>query len=198
MSVANRFSMPGTDYAGDNRHVDANPPFWYSYEYGSVHFTVISTEHSLEQGSDQYKVGKPRIGHLSAWDTHLLQPVSGVSMRRLQLRRVCMSSTLPGRPCISSAPLARTFSGNGMWGVLVPRLLPEVRLRRLRACVSHAAVSSDGCAPMALQWLERDFRRVDRCTTPWLVVAMHRPMYVVYPHKANRIVAGQSCCPCAI
>jgi len=31
---------------------------------------------------------------------------------------------------------------------------------------------------------------VDRCVTPWLVAAMHRPMYVVYPHKSNRIVGG--------
>ncbi len=34
----------------------ANAPFWYSYDYGSVHFTVISTEHSLERGSPQYRV----------------------------------------------------------------------------------------------------------------------------------------------
>lgn len=27
-----------------------------------------------------------------------------------------------------------------------------------------------------------------RCTTPWLVVLLHRPMYVVYPHKSNREV----------
>ena len=31
---------------------------------------------------------------------------------------------------------------------------------------------------------------MDRCVTPWLVAAMHRPMYVVYPHKSNRIVGG--------
>ena len=34
----------------------ANAPFWYSYDYGSVHFTVISTEHSLEHGSAQHEV----------------------------------------------------------------------------------------------------------------------------------------------
>eukprot|EP00878_Enallax_costatus_P033572 GHUV01037094.1.p1 GENE.GHUV01037094.1~~GHUV01037094.1.p1 ORF type:complete len:194 (-),score=41.61 GHUV01037094.1:32-613(-) len=28
-----------------------------------------------------------------------------------------------------------------------------------------------------------------RCVTPWLVVLLHRPMYVVYPHKSNREVA---------
>lgn len=27
-----------------------------------------------------------------------------------------------------------------------------------------------------------------RCVTPWLVVLLHRPMYVVYPHKSNREV----------
>ena len=36
---------------------------------------------------------------------------------------------------------------------------------------------------------------MDRCVTPWLVAAMHRPMYVVYPHKSNRIVGGAlRCC----
>lgn len=29
---------------------------------------------------------------------------------------------------------------------------------------------------------------MDRCATPWLAVAMHRPMYVVFPHKSNRVV----------
>ena len=29
---------------------------------------------------------------------------------------------------------------------------------------------------------------IDRCMTPWLFVGMHRPMYVPYPHKSNRIV----------
>ncbi|GAB4817121.1 hypothetical protein N2152v2_004167 [Parachlorella kessleri] len=76
----------------NHHHHRANPPFWYSFSYGSVHFTVLSTEHDVTPGSKQYK------------------------------------------------------------------------------------------------WLKHDLRRVDRCRTPWLVVAMHRPMYVVFPHKSNRIV----------
>ena len=36
--------------------MQSNAPFWYSYNYGSVHFTVISTEHSLEPDSEQYRV----------------------------------------------------------------------------------------------------------------------------------------------
>lgn len=40
-------------------------------------------------------------------------------------------------------------------------------------------------------WLEAALAAVDRCVTPWLVVLMHRPMYVVLPHKANREVAGE-------
>ncbi|PNH06496.1 putative inactive purple acid phosphatase 9 [Tetrabaena socialis] len=58
----------------------AKAPFWYSFEYGSVHFTVISTEHDLTAGSKQRR------------------------------------------------------------------------------------------------WLEADLEGVDRCRTPWLVVALHRPM----------------------
>ncbi|PSC73373.1 inactive purple acid phosphatase 2 [Micractinium conductrix] len=72
--------------------VASNPPFWFSYSHGSVHFVVISTEHDLRPGSKQHR------------------------------------------------------------------------------------------------WLELDLSRVDRCTTPWVIVGMHRPMYVVYPHKSNRIV----------
>lgn len=69
-----------------------NPPFWYSFSHGSVHFVVVSTEHNLSPGSRQHR------------------------------------------------------------------------------------------------WLERDLQHVDRCQTPWVVLGMHRPMYVVYPHKSNRIV----------
>ena len=37
-----------------------NPPFWYSFSHGSVHFVVISTEHDLRPGSRQYRVGVPQ------------------------------------------------------------------------------------------------------------------------------------------
>ncbi|EFJ51087.1 hypothetical protein VOLCADRAFT_48355, partial [Volvox carteri f. nagariensis] len=69
-----------------------NPPFWYSFEYGPVHFTMLSSEHNLERGSAQRR------------------------------------------------------------------------------------------------WLEDDLAAVDRCRTPWVIVGLHRPMYVVYPHKFNRVV----------
>lgn len=38
------------------------------------------------------------------------------------------------------------------------------------------------------EWLVAELRSVNRCKTPWLVVGMHRPMYVVFPHKSNRVV----------
>lgn len=38
-------------------------------------------------------------------------------------------------------------------------------------------------------WLAGDLAAVDRCATPWVVLAVHRPLYVVFPHKSNRIVA---------
>lgn len=82
--AARRFAMPNQDRD--------NAPFWYSYDYGSVHVTVISTEHDLSPGSTQY------------------------------------------------------------------------------------------------DWLHSDLKNVNRCRTPWLIVGLHRPMYVVYPHKDNRIV----------
>lgn len=33
-----------------------NPPFWYSFSHGSVHFVVVSTEHNLSPGSRQHRV----------------------------------------------------------------------------------------------------------------------------------------------
>ena len=43
--VYNRFHMPE----------NGNQPWWYSFEYGLVHFTVLSTEHNFTRGSPQYK-----------------------------------------------------------------------------------------------------------------------------------------------
>lgn len=83
--AAARFTMPDTRGKG-------NPPFWYSHDFGSVHFTYLSTEHDLTPGTQQH------------------------------------------------------------------------------------------------HWLKHDLSAVDRSLTPWSVVVMHRPMYVVYPHKSNRVV----------
>lgn len=47
----------GSDTADSDINSNAirpNAPFWYSFDYGSVHFTVISTENSVEPGSRQY------------------------------------------------------------------------------------------------------------------------------------------------
>jgi len=38
----NRFTMPGTH------------KYWYSLDYGFVHYSIISSEHNIEEGSDQY------------------------------------------------------------------------------------------------------------------------------------------------
>jgi acid phosphatase type 7 len=70
-----------------------NAPFWYAYNFGSVHFVMVSSEHSLRHGSVQWR------------------------------------------------------------------------------------------------WLVRHLAAVDRCKTPWLVLGLHRPMYVIRPHHANRKVA---------
>ena len=37
----NRFTMPG----------NGNALFWYSFDYGSVHFIMLSTEHNITEGS---------------------------------------------------------------------------------------------------------------------------------------------------
>ena len=40
----NRFTMPG----------NGNALFWYSFDYGSVHFIMLSTEHNITEGSPQH------------------------------------------------------------------------------------------------------------------------------------------------
>ena len=62
VATARRFIMPGATLSGlaeDNveyhsRH--ENPPFWYSFDYGSIHFVMLSTEHDVTPGSHQYQV----------------------------------------------------------------------------------------------------------------------------------------------
>lgn len=58
VAVAKRFIMPDREAdASENRGpVPSNAPFWYSFEYGAAHFTVISTEHDFHKHSDQRKV----------------------------------------------------------------------------------------------------------------------------------------------
>ena len=59
VAVASRFTMPNAEAGSQrNRHstVSSNAPFWYSFEYGSAHFTVISTEHDIRKGSAQREV----------------------------------------------------------------------------------------------------------------------------------------------
>ncbi|KAG1677551.1 hypothetical protein FOA52_014449 [Chlamydomonas sp. UWO 241] len=44
----------GGSGSSDSLAPQDNPPFWYSFEYGPVHFTVLSTEHDVSPGSTQY------------------------------------------------------------------------------------------------------------------------------------------------
>ena len=64
VTTARRFIMPGaplgstsSNSPAGNHASESNPPFWYSFDYGSVHFVMLSTEHDITPGSAQYKVG---------------------------------------------------------------------------------------------------------------------------------------------
>jgi len=46
-SYRTRFLMPGKESGGEHN-------FWYSIDYGNVHFTFMSTEHDYQPGSIQY------------------------------------------------------------------------------------------------------------------------------------------------
>lgn len=59
--MARRFHMPSYRNRRDNA------PFWYSFDYGSVHFTVISTEHSLVPGSRQYDWLEAELAAVDRW-----------------------------------------------------------------------------------------------------------------------------------
>lgn len=103
VTTAARFPMPGAIFpfnhaatnasledAADNHHHHhhhhhhrkgepyQNPPFWYSFDYGSAHFTVISGEHDITDGSDQFMVSNLRayllwswLSSLPGWQYHL-------------------------------------------------------------------------------------------------------------------------------
>lgn len=59
--AARRFHMPDYKGRGDNA------PFWYGFDYGSVYFTTISTEHSLVPGSRQYKWLEAELAAVDRW-----------------------------------------------------------------------------------------------------------------------------------
>ena len=74
--------MPGASLSDpvqgedENHSHHENPPFWYSFDYGSIHFVMLSTEHDVTPGSHQYRVcslSQQAPVCLCAWpDTHLL------------------------------------------------------------------------------------------------------------------------------
>ena len=65
VTVSKHFKMPNVPPTGAENHMHrANSPFWYSFDYGSVHFAVLSSEHDLSHSSEQYKVGQPYIASL--------------------------------------------------------------------------------------------------------------------------------------
>ena len=53
VTTAMRFSMPEHGPA-PGRPEPSNGVFWYSFNYGPVHFTVWSSEHNFTKGSRQY------------------------------------------------------------------------------------------------------------------------------------------------
>ncbi|KAF8069374.1 PAP27 [Scenedesmus sp. PABB004] len=63
--------------------------------------------------------------------------------------------------------------------------MPRRGARALGARAGRGGGGGGGAARGA----ERAARAVRRCATPWVVVGLHRPLYVVYPHKSNRDVA---------
>jgi hypothetical protein len=54
----------GVNAAGGVR---ANAPFWYSFDYGSVHFTVISTENDMSPGSTQHAWLQQDLAAVDRW-----------------------------------------------------------------------------------------------------------------------------------
>lgn len=55
------------DIAADCRakHAEENPPFWYSFEHGLIHFVMLSSEHSVRRHSKQWKW---LVAHLNSID----------------------------------------------------------------------------------------------------------------------------------
>ena len=94
VTTARRFVMPGaslTDGAGSDgavNHESVNPAFWYSFDYGSVHFVMLSTEHDITPGSHQFRVSTQGSGGLLLPTEHDIMSGS----------HHCVSSTWPPSP----------------------------------------------------------------------------------------------------
>jgi hypothetical protein len=61
-------SVAGSDASSSaGGRVRATAPFWYSFDYGSVHFTVISTENDLSPGSSQHAWLQEDLAAVDRW-----------------------------------------------------------------------------------------------------------------------------------
>ena len=102
-------SSSSSSSEGSGRAAQPNPPFWYSFSHGSVHFVVLSSEHNLAPGSKQYRVSwllelQP-LG-LRYTGRHLLpcpprSPLHAHSQRTTSL----LSAQRHQRPCWHACPL---------------------------------------------------------------------------------------------
>ena len=54
-----------------NHGSSVNSPFWYSFDYGSIHFVMLSTEHDVTPGSHQYRVSLRHMLSLALFRFHL-------------------------------------------------------------------------------------------------------------------------------
>ena len=83
VATARRFIMPAApplalaegNVEYHSRH--ENPPFWYSFDYGSIHFVMLSTEHDVTPGSHQYQVRHTLP--LTLCHTHFTKAYQGLS-----------------------------------------------------------------------------------------------------------------------
>eukprot|EP00322_Chrysochromulina_rotalis_P012305 CAMPEP_0115885702 /NCGR_PEP_ID=MMETSP0287-20121206/30816_1 /TAXON_ID=412157 /ORGANISM="Chrysochromulina rotalis, Strain UIO044" /LENGTH=248 /DNA_ID=CAMNT_0003342139 /DNA_START=1 /DNA_END=750 /DNA_ORIENTATION=- len=69
--MRHRYPMVQRAAAPDEATALANPPFWYSFVSGGVHWTMLSTEHAHEPGSTQYRFASASLStvdrNLTPW-----------------------------------------------------------------------------------------------------------------------------------
>ena len=91
---------------------------------------------------------------------------------------------------VAPGRIAAAASGGGGGGRLPPGQPPF--WYDFRTGPAHVVVASTehDLQPGSPQhaWLAAALGSVDRCATPWLLLALHRPLYVPYPHKDNAVV----------
>lgn len=165
-------------HIGDIAYADGVPGAWDRYEAeieaaaSAVPLAVAAGNHEAADGAGECCVPyAARYGEVTGWRTALA---------------VAGNGSAPVGPQAGGAAAAAASSSASS---LPPAAQPPFWYGFNAGPVVITVLSTEhGFDPGTPQhaWAAARLRGIDRCTTPWSLLALHRPLYVPFPHKANR------------